>query len=180
MPKVSRAGRRQDSQNGQEQQSSSNASIATAQAKPLHRSREMSTRTRIISLAFGDLLCFLIFVTLGADAHGEGFNPLYSLWLALPFAAAWFLVSPFLGAFRADVATRPKKMILRTMLCWLTAWPVAMLFRWLLVERVAVPPVSVGNFLSFSLVTLLFNLVLLSLFWRWPFALNNNLRSRGV
>lgn len=180
MPKASKASRRQSNQSGLERQPPSTPSATTTPVRPLHQGREMSTRFRIISLAFGDLLCFLIFVTLGSNAHGEGFNLLYSLWLALPFVAAWFLVSPFVGAYRADIATRPKKMLLRTMLCWLASWPVAMLFRWLLVERVAVPSVSLGNFLSFSLVALIFNLVLLSFFWRWPFALNNELRRRGV
>jgi hypothetical protein len=137
----------------------------------------MSNKMRVTSLVVGDILCFLIFVSLGSNAHGKGVNILYSLWLSLPFLAAWFLVSPFVGAYRADVATQPLKMVLRTMLCWLATWPVAMFFRWLLVERVN--PVAPGSFLSFSTVVLIVNCLLL-LIWRWPFTLNNSLRKRGV
>jgi hypothetical protein len=139
----------------------------------------MAPGTRLVSLVAGDLLCFLIFVSLGANQHGEGFNLLYTLWLAVPFVVAWFLVSPFVGAFRADIATMPRKMARRTILSWLAAWPVAMALRWLLVDRVKVPPVTFSSFLSFALVTLIFNTALL-LLWRWPFALSNDLRKRGV
>jgi hypothetical protein len=68
-------------------------------------------------------------------------------------------------------------MLIRTLLSWLATWPVAMAFRWLAVERLS--PVPFGSFVSFSLVVLFTNVLLLSI-WRWPFALNNSLRKRGV
>lgn len=180
MPKTSKSGRRKQRQSrplGQGQPAPSTETTTTAPSKPLYRSREMSNRARVISLVVGDTFCFLIFVSLGSNVHGKGVDVLNSIWLAIPFLAAWFLVSPFIGAFRADIATRPKKMLIRTVFSWLATWPVAMAFRWLQIERVN--PVPASAFLSFALVVLAFNLCLL-LLWRWPFALNNDLRKRGV
>jgi hypothetical protein len=178
MPKASQSRRRKQNQDrSTEQEQPTTSASAATEMRPRRRIKELSNRTRIISLAFGDILCFLIFVSLGSNEHGKGINFLYSLWLAVPFVAAWFLVSPFVGAYRADVATLPSKMLVRTILAWLATWPVAMLFRWLLVERLS--PVSIGSFLSFSTVVLIVNTILLAL-WRWPFTLNNSLRKRGV
>jgi Flp pilus assembly protein TadB len=61
--------------------------------------------------------------------------------------------------------------VIRTAVAWLLAWPVAMLLRGIFVDH-GIPP------LSFALVVLLFNMLLL-LIWRWPFALNNRMRKRG-
>jgi hypothetical protein len=173
MPKASKAGKHKADSPARETQTAATA----ISGRPLHQSKEMSNRTRIISLVVGDIICFLIFASLGSSQHGEGVNIVYSLWIALPFIVAWFLVSPFIGAFRAEIATRPKRMAIRTVLSWLATWPVAMLFRWLLVDRVKVPATSAGEFLSFALIALLFNMALL-LLWRWPFSLNNSLRQR--
>lgn len=176
MPKVSRAGRRDNSQTRSVPQTSVTGGNA---GKPLHKTREMAPRTRVISLVVGDILCFIIFTTIGSNQHGEGVNLLYSTWLAIPFALAWFLVSPFMGGFRADIATQPRKMAGRTALSWLIAWPIAMALRWLLVDRVKTPAPTVGEFFSFAVVAFLFNITLL-LIWRWPFAWNNEMRKRGI
>src|SRR5579883_3302479 len=179
MPKASRASSRKKLTDRPSEQAPQQptSSAATQPVKPLYRSREMSPRGRLISLVVGDILCFLIFASLGTNQHGEGVNLLYSAWVALPFLAAWFAVSPFLGAFRAELATSPKQMLLRTALAWLATWPFAMAFRWLQIDRTKGTPLSA--FLSFAAVALLFNLALLAI-WRWPFALNNNLRKRGI
>lgn len=169
MPKLSRTDQNRQ-QNQRPEQSTD---------KSLYKSREMSPTRRITSLVVGDALCFVIFTSLGADQHNEGFNLLYNLWIALPFLAGWFLVSPFIGAFRADIAFKPTKMVIRTLFAWLVTWPVAMGLRWLLVDRTQVPPTAFSSFLSFAIVALAFNTGLL-LLWRWPFALNNDLRKRGI
>jgi len=165
-----------DSQDEQKQAASDQRPPAS---KRSYTPKELSPRMRTISLVVGDALCFLIFVTIGANQHNEGFDLGYSLWLAIPFLAAWFLVAPFVGAFRSDVATRPRKMVLRVICSWLASWPVAMFFRWLLVDRVKNPPTMLSSFIAFALVTLIFNMVIL-LIWRWPFAINNELRRRSV
>ncbi len=135
--------------------------------------REIPYKRAVIMLVIGDLLCFLIFVAFGRSSHGEasGFAAIPQIiTTALPFIAGWFLVSPFVGAFRHKIVAQPKAMVIRTALSWLLAWPVAMLLRGIFVDH-GVPP------LSFAIVVLLFNMLLL-LIWRWPFALNNSLRKR--
>jgi len=176
MPKTSRAGARKKRKPRQNQAPPA-APSAAPRARALPERRELSPRTRIIALVVGDALCFLIFASIGTNQHGEGINLLYSVWVALPFLAAWFAVSPFLGAFRAELATSPRRMLVRTALAWLVTWPFAMAFRWLQIDRVT--GTTPGAFLSFAVVALLFNLALLAI-WRWPFALNNDLRKRGI
>jgi DUF3054 family protein len=126
-------------------------------------------------LVIGDLICFLIFAALGRNTHGEasGLAAIPQIIItALPFVAGWFLVSPFVGAFRHKILTHPRAMVMHTALAWLLAWPVAMLLRGIFVDH-GIPP------LSFAIVVLLFNMVLL-LIWRWPFALINHMRKRGA
>jgi hypothetical protein len=133
--------------------------------------KEMPYKQAVIILVIGDLLCFLIFAALGRDTHGEtsGFAAIPQIIkTALPFAAGWFLVSPFVGAFRHKILAQPRAMVMRTVLVWLLSWPVAMILRGIFVDH-GIPP------FSFAFVVLLFNSVLL-LVWRWPFALNNSMR----
>jgi Protein of unknown function (DUF3054) len=133
--------------------------------------KEMPYKQAVIILVIGDLLCFLIFAALGRDTHGEtsGFAAIPQIIkTALPFAVGWFLVSPFVGAFRHKILAQPRAMVIRTVLAWLLSWPVAMILRGIFVDH-GIPP------FSFAFVVLLFNSVLL-LVWRWPFALNNSMR----
>lgn len=138
-------------------------------------SKELPYKQAVIMLVIGDMMCFLIFAALGRNTHGEtsGFAAIPQIIVtALPFAAGWFLVSPFVGAFRRKIMAQPRAMATRTALAWLLAWPVAMLLRGFFVDH-RIPP------LSFAAVVLLFNMLLL-LVWRWPFALNNSMRKRGA
>ena len=149
-----------------------NVPVTEKKVKP---TKEIPYKQAVIMLVIGDLLCFLIFVAFGRNSHGEasGFAAIPQIIItALPFIAGWFLVSPFVGVFRHKILTQPRSMALRTALAWLLAWPVAMLLRGIFVDH-GVPP------LSFAIVVLLFNMLLL-LIWRWPLALNNSLRKRGA
>jgi hypothetical protein len=137
--------------------------------------REITYKKAVILLVIGDLLCFLIFVALGRSSHGEAswFAAIPQIIItALPFAAGWFLVAPFVGAFRHKILAQPRAMVIRTVLAWLIAWPVGMLLRGIFVDH-GIPP------LDFALVVLVFNMLLL-LIWRWPFAFNNSMRKRGA
>jgi hypothetical protein len=137
--------------------------------------KEIQYTQAVILLVIGDLVCFLIFAALGRNSHGEasGFAAIPQIIItALPFAAGWFVISPFVGAFRQKILAQPRAMVIRTALAWLLAWPVAMLLRGIFVNH-GIPP------LNFAIVVLLFNMLLL-LIWRWPFALNNSMRKRGA
>ena len=145
---------------------SSTEVTSTPEAKP--------GRGRTINLIIGDALAFIVFAAIGRGSHGEAIGPsaiVQILLTAAPFAAGWFIVAPFLGAFRRDITDNPRKMLNRTLLAWLCSWPVAMALRGVFVDH-AVPP------LSFALITLVFNTGILIL-WRWPYALNNSLKRRG-
>jgi hypothetical protein len=131
--------------------------------------KNQSNRQRIISLAVGDTLVFLIFAIIGIRSHDEALNVPKVLITAAPFVLAWFLVSPFIGAFRRGLELQPGKMVQRTLLAWLASWPIALLFRGLIEWKV--PP------LSFALVTLITN-TLFFLIWRWPFAFINSKRQQ--
>ncbi len=138
--------------------------------------KEMPYNQAVITLVTGDALCFLIFAAVGRGSHGEatGLAAISQVIVtALPFAAGWFLVSPFVGAFRRDLVARPRAMATRTALAWVPSWLVAMLLRGIFVDH-GIPP------FSFALVVLLFNMLILVV-WRWLFALiNTAMRKRGV
>ena len=132
---------------------------------------EMSNTRRIATLVIGDALAFLVFAAIGRSSHGEatGLAAIPQIALtAAPFAAAWFIVAPFAGAYRRELTAKPRKMAIRTILAWVLSWPVAMALRGIFVDH-AVPPIS------FALITLIFNTFIL-LLWRWPFALNNSIK----
>src|SRR5712691_9442879 len=135
---------------------------------------ETSNTRRIATLVVGDALAFLIFAAIGRSSHGEatGLAAIPQIVLtAAPFAAAWFIVAPFTGAYRRELTGEPRKMAICTVLAWVLSWPVAMALRGIFVDH-AVPPIS------FALITLIFNTLIL-LVWRWPYALNNSMKKRG-
>jgi len=121
---------------------------------------------RVAALVVGDLISFLIFAAAGRRSHSEaaGLDAVGQIArTALPFALGWFLVSPFAGAFRRDKTFTPARMLARTELAWLAAWPATLLLRWALADDHQVP-------LSFAAVILIANAVFLGL-WRTTFAL---------
>lgn len=116
---------------------------------------------RSVLLAIGDVIVFIIFAAIGMRSHKEPLTLPSVLITAAPFAIGWFLVSPFVGAFRRNVTSQVGKMSLRTALAWLAAWPVGLLLR--AITRQEVPPVT------FALITLVTNAIFLQI-WRVPFA----------
>lgn len=137
--------------------------------------KKPSTRVKgyVTILAIGDALVFLAFAAIGRGSHGEasGLAAIPQvIETALPFIVGWFLVAPWLGAYRRELAANPRKMAGRTLLAWVCSWPVTMALWGIFVDH-GIPP------LSFATVTLLFNAVLL-LVWRWPYAMNNENKNR--
>src|SRR6266567_7192788 len=77
------------------------------------------------TLVVGDVLVFLVFAAVGRQTHGEAVNLDTLLQIALtaaPFAAGWFIIAPFVGAYRSDIVTQPRMMAQRTAFAWLLAW----------------------------------------------------------
>lgn len=125
---------------------------------------------RVIALAGGDALAFVAFAALGRRSHGEANAVAEVLWTAFPFALAWFLVAPWLGAYRRAQTDGPRRMLARTELAWLASYPLALLLRWALSADHQIP-------LSFAAVILAANAVLLG-GWRSAFALIERARRR--
>jgi hypothetical protein len=111
-------------------------------------------------LVLGDALSFVAFAALGTQSHHQSDN---ILWVAFPFAAGWFLVSPFLGAFRRRNTSGLGRMLGRTEIAWLAAWPLTLLLRWVF-------SADHKMYVSFAIVILLANAVFLGV-WRGAFAL---------
>jgi hypothetical protein len=110
-------------------------------------------------LVAGDAVSFLTFAALGLHSHHQNDN---LFWTALPFAAGWFVVAPFLGVYRRRLTTGLGQMLRRTEITWLVAWPLTLGLRWALSADHYIP-------LSFALVILLANGLLLGI-WRGLFA----------
>jgi len=124
---------------------------------------------RVAALAVGDLIVFLLFSATGRSNHAEAVSLSSVVMTAAPFIIAWFVISPFLGAFGRQgsaVTTRPVPLLQRTAIAWIVAWAVALLLRRFVFEG-DIPP-------AFIIVALLVNGVLLlgwrgavsALFWR--------------
>jgi hypothetical protein len=132
---------------------------------------------RVGLLIAGDALSFLLFATLGIQQHnqGTGSDPVATVGLvisvALPFAAGWFLVSPFLHAFSRSRTSGVGPMLRQTEVAWLCSWPVTLVLRWVFSPDHQVP-------LTFALVILVANAIFLGV-WRGVFALVEGLRSRA-
>lgn len=117
------------------------------------------------ALVTGDIISFLVFAGVGRRSHNEtsGLSAIAQIvGTAAPFAVGWFLVSPFAGAFRRSLIGAPRRMLARTELAWLAAWPVTLVLRWAFSADHQIP-------LSFAIVVLISNAVFLGL-WRMLFA----------
>ena len=119
---------------------------------------------RVAILAAGDLVAFNVVTTIGLLSHGEltGLDALGQVaTIAAPFAIGWFLIAPFVGAFRADIAGQARRILPRTALAWLIALPIGLLL-WSLIRQKQIQP-------AFAAVTFITNLIVL-LGWRGVFA----------
>ena len=125
---------------------------------------QSSDARQVAALATGDLVAFNIVTAIGLLSHGEltGIGALGDVAkIAAPFAIGWFLIAPIAGAFRADVAGQPRRVLPRAALAWLIALPIGLLL-WSLIRQKPVQP-------AFAVVTFITNLIVL-LGWRGVFA----------
>jgi Protein of unknown function (DUF3054) len=124
------------------------------------------------ALVAGDLVAFHVVTAIGLLSHGEltGLGALGEVvWIATPFAAGWFVVAPFLGAYKAEVVAAPRRALPRVALAWLIALPIGLLL-WSIVRQKTVQP-------AFAIVTFVTNLIVL-LGWRGAFAIAARGRGR--
>jgi hypothetical protein len=112
------------------------------------------------ALLAGDIVSFMLFAAIGRGSHGEatGLAALGEVaGTAAPFLLGWLAVAPFAGALDAKLLAQPRRLLRRTLLAWLLAWPLGLLLRALFLQR-AIPG-------SFAIVVGITNSVLL-LGWR--------------
>ncbi len=131
------------------------------------------TPWRIAALVAGDALSFLVFAAVGRTTHDEatGLAALGQVALtALPFALGWFLVSPWMGAYRRAATNTVRRMLTRTELAWLASYPAALILRIIIAPDHQMP-------ITFAIVILLANVVFLGV-WRTAFALVARLIAR--
>ncbi len=84
--------------------------------------------------ALGDLAVFAFFVIAGRAEHGIIQEAAF--WrTALPFAAVWFVLSPWLGAFRISTLTSVRTSAWRIPLIWLLCGIIAVVMRAWLTDR---------------------------------------------
>ena len=84
--------------------------------------------------ALGDLAVFAIFVVAGRAEHGIIQEAAF--WrTALPFAAVWFVISPWLGTFRISTLTSVRTSAWRIPLIWLVCGIIAVVLRVWLTDR---------------------------------------------
>ncbi len=147
--------------------------IKAVDSKDMPESKGRANIGRIILLVIGDAIVFLIFAAVGRRSHGEAAGISSFLQVAgtaAPFALGWFIVAPLVGVYRRRQTTGVGNMAQRTALSWVAAWPVALLFRGVAVDR-AVPPVT------FMLISLISNMIFLEV-WRTLFAWLSSLKRR--
>lgn len=123
--------------------------------------RGLSNLVRIVSLVIGDAIVFVVFAFIGMKSHSENVTASSLFVVAAPFALAWFVVSPFIGAYKRELDANPTVTLRRTAQAWLASWPLALIIRGLIDNQW--PP------LIFALITLVTNMILL-LGWRGSYA----------
>jgi hypothetical protein len=138
--------------------------------------RTVATPWRTVALVVGDAISFLVFAGAGRTQHGEtsGLGALGQVALtALPFALGWFLVSPWVGAYRRQLTDSVRRMLTRTELAWLASYPVALILRIVIAPDHQMP-------WTFALIILIANAIFLGL-WRLAFSFIEGMltRSRG-
>ncbi len=88
----------------------------------------------VLVAALGDLAVFALFVFAGRAEHGIVQEAAF--WrTALPFAAVWFALSPWLGAFRTSTLTSVRTSAWRIPLVWLLCGVIAVVLRVWLTDR---------------------------------------------
>ena len=105
------------------------------------RARAYERRRAGALLIAGDALAFIAFSALGRASHSEaaGLNAILQvIETAAPFAIGWYAVAPFAGAYRSEIAHQPRRMLARTALAWLLAWPIGLLL-WALIRQKSIP-----------------------------------------
>ena len=100
----------------------------------------MNNKPRFI-LILGDVVIFMFFAFTGRETHAPGDpNPIVNaLPTLLTFLIVWSVIAAVGRVYRSDVMTNPRSALLRTLIAWIIAAPVAIVIRAILLSRTAIP-----------------------------------------
>ena len=92
-------------------------------------------------LVLGDVVIFMFFAFTGRETHAPGDANLIvnALPTLLTFLIVWFVIGAVGRVYRSDVMTSPRAALLRTLLAWIIAAPIAIVIRAILLQRTAIP-----------------------------------------
>jgi hypothetical protein len=94
-----------------------------------------------ILLIIGDVVIFMFFAFTGRETHAPGDpNPIVNaLPTLLPFLIVWFVIAALGRVHRSEVISNPRSALLRTLIAWVIAAPIAIVIRAMLLQRTAIP-----------------------------------------
>lgn len=100
----------------------------------------MNNKPRIV-LITGDIVIFMFFAFTGRETHAPGDRNLIvnALPTLLTFLVVWLAIAALGRVYRSGVMTNPRSALLRTLIAWLIAAPVAIVIRAVLLSRTAIP-----------------------------------------
>jgi hypothetical protein len=95
----------------------------------------------LLLLVLGDLVIFMFFAFTGRETHAPGDANLIvnALPTLLTFLIVWFAIAALGGVYRSGVITNPRSAMLRTLIAWIIAAPIAIILRAILLSRTAIP-----------------------------------------
>jgi hypothetical protein len=92
-------------------------------------------------LILGDVVIFMFFAFTGRETHAPGDANLIvnALPTLLTFLIVWFVIAAVGRVYRSGVMTNPTAAVLRTLIAWIIAAPIAIVIRAILLQRTAIP-----------------------------------------
>jgi hypothetical protein len=100
----------------------------------------MNNKPQLI-LILGDIVIFMFFAFTGRETHAPGDANLIvnALPTLLTFLIVWFAIAALGRVYRSDVMTNPRSALLRTLIAWIFAAPIAIVIRAIILQRTAIP-----------------------------------------
>ncbi len=92
-------------------------------------------------LIIGDIIIFMFFAFTGRETHAPGDANLIvnALPTLLTFLIVWFVIAAASGVYRSGVIANLRSAVLRTLIAWIIAAPIAIVARAILLSRTAIP-----------------------------------------
>ena len=92
-------------------------------------------------LAVGDVVIFMFFAFTGRETHAPGDANLIvnALPTLLTFLIVWFTIATLGRVYRSGVISNPRSALLRTLITWIIAAPIAIVIRAIILQRTAIP-----------------------------------------